>query len=224
MCGRFALWTLVRALMEEFGLEEANFEPEPRYNIAPTQRVAAVVREGGRDRLVGMRWGFVAPWAKEASGIAPINARAETVAEKPTFRAAFRQHRCLLPADAFYEWRKVGDRKVPMLVRMGSRKPFGLAGIYGTWRGPDGTEVVSCAIVTTSANELMASIHDRMPFIVPRDARAIWLDPEVRDPARLQPLMRPYPSSEMEAYQVSREVNSPSHDHPGLAKSVRGPF
>ena len=216
MCGRFALWSLMRALAEEFDLEGADFEMTPRYNIAPTQPVHVIARRDGADRLVEMRWGLVAPWSKELSSRAPINARAETAAEKPTFRSPLRRRRVLVPADAFYEWRKTGGRKVPMAIALRSRAPMALAGIYDVWRQPGGPALESFAILTTAANALMAPIHDRMPVIVPRGARARWLDPEVQEPARLSDVLAPYPASEMEAHQVSTRVNSPANDGPEL--------
>ena len=225
MCGRFALWSLMRALAEEFDLEasDVGMELRPRYNIAPSQTVHVVARRDGADRLVEMRWGLVAPWSKELTSRAPINARAETVAERPTFRAPLRRRRVLVPADAFYEWRKSGGgRKVPMAIGLRSRAPMALAGIYDVWRPPEGPALESFAILTTTANALMAPIHDRMPVIVPRASRARWLDPEVQDPARLSDVLAPYPASEMEAHQVSMRVNSPANDGPELVEPVRG--
>ncbi len=225
MCGRFALWSLIRALMEEFDLEEAELELRPRWNIAPTQRVQVVARRDGANRLVEMRWGLIASWSKEMPSGAPINARSETVAEKPTFRVPFRRRRVLVPADAFYEWRRAGGgRKVPMAIGLRSGAPMALAGIHDVWRPPGGPGVESFAIITTTANELMAPIHDRMPVIVPRDRRAMWLDPEVQDPSGLKAVLAPYPASEMEAHQVSTRVNSPANDGPELVKPVRGPL
>ncbi len=226
MCGRFALWSLVRALMEEFDLDGPLPDVAPRYNIAPTQQVPLVVRREGGNRLVEMRWGLVAHWSKEASSRAPINARSETAAEKPTFRTPLRRRRALVPSDAFYEWRRPrgGGRKVPMLIRLRSQEPMALAGIYDVWRPPggEGGQVESFAILTTGPNGLMAPIHDRMPVIVARGDRARWLDPELQDPAELTTILAPYPEGEMEAFEVSTAVNSPANDHPELVEPVRG--
>lgn len=221
MCGRFALFSYMRQLIEEFGLDEGGaLEVGERYNVAPSQGVLAVVNDGEGNHLESLRWGFVPHWAKGDRPRYMINARAETVAEKPTFRSAFRERRCLVVADGFYEWRRSGKVKVPMFIRDVSGRPWGFAGIYETWSSPGGDEVTTCAIITTTANRVMSAIHERMPAIVREEDRETWLDPAVRDPQVLLPMLRPYEDERMEAYPVSEEVNSPGNDHPGLIKRL----
>jgi putative SOS response-associated peptidase YedK len=221
LCGRFALLAHMRQLMEEFGLEDSEMdEVAARYNIAPSQRVLAVVNEGQGNQLVQLRWGLVPHWAKGPRPRYMINARAETVAEKPTFRSALTHRRCLIVADGFYEWRRSGMAKVPMYIRDRSGRLWGFAGIYEHWQSPEGDEVPTCAIITVEANEAMARIHDRMPAIITPGERAIWLDPGVKDPSVLLTLLRPYDAEEMEAFPVGPEVNSPSNDHPGLIRRL----
>ena len=179
MCGRFLLHTPVDTLQRAFGFAERP-NLRPRYNIAPTQTVPIVrQKDGGGRELALVRWGLIPSWAKEAGiGGRLINARAETVAEKPAFRGAFRKRRALVPADGFYEWRKrEGDRpKQPLLVRRRDGQPFAFAGLWEHWRGPEG-EVETCTILTTEANAALAPIHDRMPVILDPACYDRWLDP-----------------------------------------------
>ena len=223
MCGRFALFAYMRQLMEEFGLEEHEaLEEQERYNVAPSQLVMAVVNDGVSNHLETFKWGFVPHWAKGAKPRYMINARAETVAEKPTFRSAFKARRCLVLADGFYEWKRSGKVKVPMFIRDTSGRPWGFAGIYETWNSPEGDEVTTCAIITTEANEVMSQVHHRMPAIIHEEDRAIWLAPSVKDPGVLLLMLRPYESDRMEVFPVSDEVNSPRNDHPDLIKRLDG--
>jgi putative SOS response-associated peptidase YedK len=189
----------------------------PRYNIAPTQSVI-VVGDDGERYLKQMRWGLIPSWAKDESiGNRMINARAETIAEKPAFRAALKKRRCLIPADGFYEWKKGETSKAPkqpFCIRLKSKEPFGFAGLWEHWTSPDGEEVLSCTIITTEVNELLKEVHHRMPVILPREAEAVWLDPKIQDTDKLLPLLKPYPSDEMEFYPVDRIVNSPANDTP----------
>jgi putative SOS response-associated peptidase YedK len=213
MCGRYTLRKPVGEIAEAFDLEEV-FEYPPRFNIAPTQDVP-VVRIGseGAGRGLGLlHWGLIPAWADDpAIGNRMINARAETVATKPAFRHAFKAKRCLVVVDAFYEWRKLDGRKQPHLIHLKDDRPFAFAGLWESWN-KGGEPIESCTIITTEANELMAPIHDRMPVIVPRSAYDLWLDPAVKDPKRLQPLLVPFPADEMDAYPVSTLVNSPKND------------
>lgn len=188
-------------------------ELAPRYNIAPTQPVATVLVVTGDRRMRRMRWGLVPHWAKDLLiGSRMINARAETVAEKPSFRRAFRERRCLVLADGFYEWRREGKRKQPMYVARKDREPFAFAGLWETWRPPDGGEAVeSCTIITTEANEVVAAFHHRMPVILDAEGVDAWLD-EDADEAALLELLRPCPAGLMEAWPVSDVVNSPAHE------------
>jgi putative SOS response-associated peptidase YedK len=214
MCGRFTLTTHLGAIAKRFGvsrfLEEARHAP--RYNVAPTQTVIVVSDDGTR-HLAEMRWGLIPSWAKDvAMGNRMINARAETVATKPAFRAALRKRRCLIPADGFYEWQKRGLGKQPVYIILKSREPFGFAGLWESWTSPEGEEVRTCTIITTEASELLKPIHDRMPVILTSEAEAVWLDAAIQEPGALLPLLKPYPADEMEWYPVSTRVNNPAHD------------
>lgn len=213
MCGRYTLTTPGDVLAAALGLESVPELP-PRYNIAPSQPVA-IVRAGDarRRELALARWGLIPHWAKEATiGARTINARAETVAEKPAFRDSFRRRRCLIPADGFYEWQKREGGKQPYLLRLRDGAPFAFAGLWSRWRDPgSGESLDTCAIVTTTPNELAATVHDRMPVILPATAYEEWLDPEAPGPAAL---LAPFPAERMTAVAVSRRVNDPTHDAP----------
>lgn len=221
MCGRFTRAINTASVAEAFGVDEISTDLKPSYNIAPTQPVAVVIRDG-KKRLIEVRWGLVPSWAKDlAIGSKMINARAETITEKASFRNAFKKRRCLVVADGFYEWQKVGDGKRPVYIRLKSGKPFGMAGLYEVWHSPAGEEVMTCAIITTAPNELMRPIHERMPVIVAKDTEDLWLDPQVQDTAVLRELLQPYPASEMEAYPVSKRVNSPAENAPECIKPFK---
>jgi putative SOS response-associated peptidase YedK len=197
MCGRYALTSPPAVLAERFHLLWTP-EVEPHYNIAPSQTIP-VVRETGQGReLAFLRWGLIPSWAKEASiGMKLINARGETLPDKPAFRSAYRQRRCLIPADAFYEWKAVAGRKQPYCIRMRDEAPFGMAGLWERWKAPDGQMVESCTIVTVDANALIAELHERMPLIVAPDDYDAWLRAESKElpPAVAAQDMRYYPVS-----------------------------
>jgi putative SOS response-associated peptidase YedK len=216
MCGRYTLTADLKKVADRFGapLPPASATYNPRFNIAPTQAVI-VVGDDGKRYMKQMRWGLIPSWAKDtAIGYKLINARAETLAEKPSFRDALRKQRCIIPADGFYEWPKLGKAKQPVRIVLKSREPFGFAGLWEHWNSPEGEEVLSCTIVTTDANELLKAVHHRMPVILTRDAEALWLDPKTREPEKLLPLLRQYPADEMEFYPVSQEVNTSAVDKP----------
>jgi putative SOS response-associated peptidase YedK len=214
MCGRYTLTTPNEALEAEFELGALPEGLRPRYNIAPTQEVAVVPNRPER-RLELFRWGLVPSWAKDpAIGNRMINARAETLPEKPSFRTALLRRRCLIPADGFYEWKKEGGRKTPMYIRLKSRRPFAFAGLWEVWTPPGGEPLHTCTIITTAPNDLCAAIHDRMPAILPPDAWARWLAPEPQGAQALVPLLTPFPAELMEAYPVQPLVNSPANDLP----------
>ncbi len=218
MCGRFTLRTPAAAVARQFGLLDV--PPfEPRFNVAPSQSVAAVrmtpADASPRRELVWLRWGLVPAWAKDpALGNRLINARAETAAEKPAFRAAFGRRRCLVAADGFYEWQRTGPHKQPYFFHLGDDGPFGFAGLWETWQGPGPSPLESCTLLTTEANDLVRPIHDRMPVIVAPADYALWLDPAVVEPQRLRRLLAPYPSGEMAAYAVSTRINNPGNEDP----------
>ncbi len=223
MCGRFTLRTPANLLVERFMLDSTP-DLAPRYNIAPTQDVAVVraTPEAGR-QLALLRWGLIPSWAKDPKiGNRMINARGESVAEKPSFRSAFKRRRCLVLADGYYEWRKIGKAKQPYWIRMQDERPFGLAGLWETWRGGDDI-VESCTIITTSANELTKQIHDRMPVILDDGDYELWLDPSVQDRQLVEPLLRPYDDGEMTFDPVSTVVNSPKNDRAECIEPVDDP-
>lgn len=222
MCGRFALSLDAADLAAAF--PEFAFPPglTPRFNIAPTQPIL-VLPNDGRQQADFFLWGLIPSWAKEASiGARLINARAETLDEKPAFRTAYRRRRCLIFADAFFEWQaQPGTKtKVPHLIRLKSGAPFAFAGLWEIWQAADGSEIRSAAIITTTPNELVMSIHDRMPVILSPAAYAQWLDPAPRSPATLQNLLAPYPADEMTAWSVSTQVNDPANDRPDILQPV----
>jgi len=228
MCGRYTLTQPLPFVEHHYRLEgvppEIIEQYRPRYNVAPGQAVLAALDRNGRTTLAWLRWGLIPFWAKEASiGNRLINARSETAAQKPAFRRPFRQRRCLLPADGFYEWRTEGRRKTPFRIRLRSGELFSLAGLWDVWQPPDGGEPLhTCTILTTAANEVVRPIHDRMPVIIPPDGYRLWLDPR-SEPDALAELLKPYPAEPMEAYPVSTAVNSPRNDDPRLIEPVPVP-
>lgn len=210
MCGRFTSLLTPKLLSVIYEIR-AQIDPQPRYNIAPTQDVL-VVREdfaGGRYPSY-TRWGLIPHWAKDMSiGSRMINARSESVHEKPAFRQAIRTRRCIVPASGFFEWSATPAGKVPHYITMRDGSPFSFAGIWESWKSPNGGNVETCSILTTSANSLMATIHDRMPVILHQGEFQLWLDRTVNDPHELQRLYQPYPAELMQEWQVSTSVNSP---------------
>jgi putative SOS response-associated peptidase YedK len=219
MCGRFVRYTPVSKAIKRFKARQAYpYEPEPSYNIAPNQEIIVVNNEAVR-QLMPCRWGLIPSWSKDASiGNKMINARSETVAEKRSFRYAFKKHRCLVVADGFYEWKKEERRRQPVYIRLKSAEAFGFAGLYNTWISPSGDEVCTCTIITTAANDLIHPFHDRMPVIIFEHKEDLWLDQRVEDSEMLLSLLQPYPADLMEAYAVSPRVNTPGHDGPDNIK------
>jgi putative SOS response-associated peptidase YedK len=221
MCGRISLSVPREEIEAAFDIEQLPLEYRPRYNIAPSQPILAITAdEAGAREAEFFRWGLVPFWAKDPSiGNRMINARAETVAEKPAFRNAFAKRRCLVPVDGFYEWQKREGGKAPMRIRLASRHPFALAGLWEEWRPKTGAPLRSCTILTTAANPFMGPIHDRMPVIVPPEAHAAWIDPQ-RSPADLHDLLAAYAGTDLEAYEVSTLVNIPANDIPECVEPV----
>jgi putative SOS response-associated peptidase YedK len=221
MCGRFVREKSITVIADQFGVDEISTDLEPSYNIAPTQKVAVVVSDG-RKQLISVQWGLIPSWSKDpAIGNKLINARSETITEKASFRNAFKKRRCLIVADGFYEWQRFGQEKRPVYIRLKSGRPFGFAGLYETWKSPEGEDVATCAIITTQANEIMKPIHDRMPVIVARNAEDIWLDAKIGSDVLLE-MLKPYPSEEMETWPVSKMVNSPANNSPECIKPAGG--
>ena len=218
MCGRYSLITDVEHLAQRFEFDGNSLTFESAYNVAPTQNVLTVV--GDETRRGGfMRWGLIPHWAKDASiGSRMINARAETVTEKPAFRDALRRRRCLVLADGFYEWQRTNAAKRPMRIVMRSGDPFAFAGLWSVWMDPDGNRVTSCTIITTAANDLLRPIHNRMPVILPKEMEELWLDRDLDDPGALGSVLSPYPDYAMEAYEVSSLVNSVANADPRVVE------
>jgi putative SOS response-associated peptidase YedK len=218
MCGRFTLRTRREELAEHFGIPVA--ETPPRYNIAPTQEVFAVRAARAGREFVSLRWGLIPSWAKDKKiGARLINARADTVADKPSFRSAFKSRRCLIPADGFFEWKKTGNKKQPYYVTLRDGGPFAFVGLWERWHGEEG-DVQSCSIATTDANELMRPLHDRMPVILDPKDYAAWLDQTPRPNEELLALLRAFPSEAMRAGPVSTLVNSPRNQGPARIAPV----
>lgn len=212
MCGRFTLTLDPGELKEDLNLGEITFDYQPRYNVAPTQPVAAV-RDAQTRNIELLRWGLVPSWAKDITmGDRMINARSETLTEKPAFKNAYAKRRCLILADGFFEWhRAASGSKIPYYFKLKTGKPFAFAGLWEFWRSPDGDELRTCTIITTAANTLVAQHHERMPVILPLVAHVPWL--ALQTPAaELKLLLAPYPPEEMTAYPVSKAVNSPAND------------
>ncbi len=197
----------------------------PRYNIAPSQSSSVIVADGLR-RLKIMRWGLIPAWAKDPKiGNQTINARAETVAEKPSYRSAFRKRRCLVLADGYYEWVEIVGRsyRVPLRYVLQNNEPFAFAGLWESWKKPDGSNLESYSIITTTPNKLAAKVHDRMPVILNEKDFDEWLDPSNEDTDKLKKLLVPYSDDSMDVYEVSRDVNSPKNDNPDCIKPIETP-
>jgi putative SOS response-associated peptidase YedK len=211
VCGRFSLATLPNTLARQFGVADVPTLPA-RYNIAPSQDIAAVRQGTGGRECTLLHWGLVPAWSKEPkTRYSTINARAETVAAKPAYRDAFRHRRCLIPATGFYEWQQQGDTRVPYYICMQDGGLFAFAGLWEHWQQGDRT-LDSCTIIVTTANRLMAPIHARMPVILAPPQYADWLDPGNTNREHLQSLLAPWTATPMEAWPVSRLVNNPRHD------------
>jgi putative SOS response-associated peptidase YedK len=183
--------------------------------------VLSVINDGARNRLGYLRWGLIPFWAKdEKLGYKMINARAETIAEKASFKNAYKKKRCLIIADSFYEWKKEPGRKIPMRIKLKNHAPFGMAGLWESWKSPEGINIYSCSVITTVPNELMTSIHDRMPVILKPEDEKDWLNPSINDPAFLQQYLKSFDSEQMEAFEVSTDVNSTKNNSPNLIQQI----
>ncbi|MBW2520512.1 MAG: SOS response-associated peptidase [Deltaproteobacteria bacterium] len=222
MCGRFVLEISLEQLMKVYRLSSIP-NLSPRYNIAPRQHVAVVREQYGGDReLTLMQWGLVPSWSKDRTiGYKMINARSETAHEKPSFKQAFHARRCVIPASGFYEWEKSGGEKIPHYIHFRDGTVMSLAGLWEQWTSPDGETLPTCTILTTTANSLIKTLHDRMPVILHRDEIDCWLDRHSDDIKRLTSLFHPYPPDQLEQYAVTRQVNNPINDFPGCVTPVK---
>ena len=221
MCGRFISYHSSSEIAPAFNLANVP-ELEPRYNIAPTQEVATIIssKTSNKHEFKWLRWGLIPHWAKDKSiGNKLINARAETVAQKPSFRSPFKHSRCLIITSGFYEWQKQDSGKQPFLIQPTDSLPFAMAGLWSTWN-KDGETINTCTIITTEANEVMTPIHRRMPVILQSDRYDLWLDSTVKQPEFLQPLLQPYDSDRLKVYPVSTLVNNPRNDSPECMKLI----
>lgn len=224
MCGRYSLTSNSARIEERFVCNASTPPYSSHYNIAPTQPVLALINnEDNATRRAGfLRWGLIPSWAEDPSiGNKMINARSETLAQKPSFKRALRKRRCLIVADGYYEWKKDTEAKIPMHIGLQSREPFAFAGLWEKWVAESGATIHSCTIITTTPNSLMKPIHQRMPVILRREAESVWLDRTIEDPAFLLPLLTPYPAEKMNAYAVSTFVNSPRNNSPECLKPLK---
>ena len=226
MCGRYSQTTDLENFVAKLNISGSKVSKLiPRYNIAPSQEAAVIIQEKDEQPSIEMlKWGLVPSWAKDpAIGNRMINARAETLTTKPSFRSPLRKQRCLIPASGFYEWNKQGRAKTPYYIRLKSGQPFAFAGLWSHWHAPDGSELRSFTIITTDANDLIRSIHARMPVILREDTEKLWLDPAQDISKDCISLLVPYPSDKLEAYPVSTLVNAPANDRPECIEPVQSP-
>ncbi|HBZ09146.1 MAG TPA: SOS response-associated peptidase [Bacillus bacterium] len=224
MCGRFTLTATFPEIIDRFEIQNLFDEDlySPNYNVAPSQNVLAVINDGTYNRLGYLRWGLIPYWANDPKiGYKMINARAETLAEKPSYRNAYKKRRCLILADSFYEWKRHEDKsKTPMRIKLKSEDLFAMAGLWETWKSPEGESIHSCTVITTRPNELVKDIHDRMPVILKPENESVWLDKSITNTDQLNDLLAPLPEDLMEAYKVSSLVNSPKNNSPNLIQKI----
>ena len=222
MCNRYRLTHSKQYLAERFQAWD-EVEDRPRYNIAPTQPVVTVRKEHGKKtrKFTTMRWGLIPSWAKDTSiGTRTLNARSETVTTTPAFRQSILTKRCLIPADGFYEWQKMGSVKQPYCFEVGEGDVFAFAGLWDEWTSPDGEIIESCTILTTEPNTLVSDLHNRMPVIVPPEKYEAWLDPDVTDFAEIRDILQPYEPTLMRRYPVSTKLNNSKHDDAESASRI----
>ncbi len=224
MCGRYRLTANERWLSEYFNIPAEDIEWAARWNVAPTDEVATVLQHRTEPKRIfaRMRWGLIPSWAKDIStGLKTINAASETAADKPAFREPMKKRRCLIPADGFYEWKKLGPKKTqPYNIGMTDNGLFAFAGLWDSWKDPSGKIIQSCTILTTEANLLLKDIHDRMPVILDPNDYDLWLDPGLTDPVKIRDLLKPFDSRRMRVYAVSPTVNKVSNDGPECAEEI----
>jgi putative SOS response-associated peptidase YedK len=221
MCGRYTITITEDELIARYMIEEpTNRYHTPRFNVSPSQYVPVILNEEGILKLDSFKWGLIPFWATDTKiGYKMINARADTVAEKPSFRNAFKQRRCLIPADGFYEWKVIGKEKQPYRILLKDQLIFSMAGLWESWTSPEGEEVKSCTIITTDPNELMLDIHDRMPMILSVADERKWLDKD-KTVEELKAMLQPFPFESMKAYPVSKDVGNVKNQDSELIKDV----
>lgn len=224
MCGRYSLTVDIEDVQKRFAYVHENLNPVRRYNIAPTESVVTVVRATSGDDKQNygeiMRWGFIPSWSKGVNRAPHINARDDKLETSRMFSEAYERRRCLIPADGFFEWRTDAGNKIPYRFTLKGGGLFGFAGIWESWRSPEGKQVRSCAIITTEPNELVAPIHDRMPVILAEEAESAWLDPARMEFHTLRAFLKPFPAGSMDCYAVSNRVNYVKNDDPSCTSPV----
>ncbi|MCR2822613.1 SOS response-associated peptidase [Lederbergia panacisoli] len=221
MCGRYSLFAPREDLAARFELMDfEEIEWVERYNIAPSQNVLAIIRSSAGNKIGMLKWGLVPSWAKDPKiGYKMINARAETIDQKPSFKTLLKRRRCIIPSDGFYEWKKAGTQKIPFRFQLQSKEPFAFAGLWDRFED-NGATIHSCTIITTEANSVVKDVHDRMPVILTKEASEAWLDRSINDERYLKSLLVPFPAEEMETYSVSPLVNSPKNDVREIVNSL----
>jgi len=224
MCGRFVLDD-IDDILPRFGItdpKDIKEELTPHYNIAPTQNIPIIYKDKNqKNRIEFMKWGLVPYWAKDPKiGYGMINARAETLAQKPSFKHILKTKRCLVPSSGFYEWKKIDKQKVPFYIGIKSNRIFSFAGLFDNWKDSDGNELVTFTIITTDANDTLKTIHNRMPVILEQEFEEKWLDTRIQDFDSLTEMLKPYPDDQMITYKVSSEVNNPRNDNLQLIKEI----
>lgn len=207
MCGRFVLVTDLSKIVHHFNIQNVSVDIKTGWNISPGQHISVVIQQNGQNIIESYLWGLIPSWAKDPSiGHKMINARAETIDKKPSFRSAFKKRRCIIIADGFYEWKTDGKKKIPLYFYFKSGEPFGLAGLHESWMSPEQKQINTCTIITTDANSLISSIHDRMPVIIPKELEQTWLKENIEDKSLLLSILKPYPANEMD-YKVGMGPN-----------------
>jgi putative SOS response-associated peptidase YedK len=223
VCGRYTLARSQQELSERFGIKQIFIDLTARYNIAPSQKAPVILNLEGNITMDACRWGLVPAWAKHLEkGKALINARAETLSQRPSFKTALSGRRCLVPADGFYEWKKTGTARRPFYIHSADNALFAFAGIFDEHKNEEGVLLRTFSIITTQANDTMSGLHDRMPVILSADLESAWLDPALKEPGRLVSLLRPCPNELITMYEVSPKVNSVREDSPDLIEPAGG--
>ncbi|BBH19660.1 putative SOS response-associated peptidase YoqW [Paenibacillus baekrokdamisoli] len=223
MCGRYTITVSLEELMLRYWIGETTVPfHKPKYNVAPGQMIMAIISDGEKNKLGELKWGLVPSWADDPKiSNKMLNARSETVWDKPAFKQLIRRKRCIIPADGFYEWRKDEVGKQPMRITLRDRSLFSMAGLYDTWLTPEGHKLSTCTILTTEPNELMLPIHNRMPVILSQENETIWLDRSLQDQQHLNALLKPFPAQLLEAYPVAAAVGNVANDNAACIEPIR---